>query len=195
MAVSLPVGFRLFYPCVRKVSRTACGQYPEWFSGRFAACLSAHWTGRYSSFFFSVYPHVLLDAPQPAACGGVPPKRREKLLFAHCEPLPIRNRQRVEQGIEMRRAVHGGFLVVGTAGSGSGRSRRSSRRDRARRCRPPFRSYGRRCSGSCRSPWARRWLPVGHLSRQFRQRPHRAPANGASYWSDGRVSTNSPSRT
>ena len=64
---------------------------------------------------FSVYPHVLLDAPQPAACERRTAETQEKLLFAHCEPLPIRNRQRVEQGIEMRRAVHGGFLVVGTA--------------------------------------------------------------------------------
>ena len=64
---------------------------------------------------FLVYPHVLLDAPQSAACERCIAEPQEKLLFAHCEPLPIRNRQRVEQGIEMRRAVHGGFLVVGTA--------------------------------------------------------------------------------
>ena len=34
--------------------------------------------------------------------------------------------------------------------------------------------------------------PVGQLSRQFRQRPQRAPANGASYWSDGRVAPTRP---
>ena len=83
-------------------------------SGRFAVCLSAQWRALLFVLFL-VYPHVLLDAPQSAACERCIAEPQEKLLFAHCEPLPIRNRQRVEQGIEMRRAVHGGFLVVGTA--------------------------------------------------------------------------------
>ena len=83
-------------------------------SGRFAVCLSAQWRALLFVLFL-VYPHVLLDAPQSAACERCIAEQQEKLLFAHCEPLPIRNRQRVEQGIEMRRAVHGGFLVVGTA--------------------------------------------------------------------------------
>ena len=83
-------------------------------SCRFAVCLSVQWRALLFVLFL-VYPHVLLDAPQSAACERCIAEPQEKLLFAHCEPLPIRNRQRVEQGIEMRRAVHGGFLVVGTA--------------------------------------------------------------------------------
>ena len=83
-------------------------------SCRFAVCLSVQWRALLFVLFL-VYPHVLLDAPQSAACERCIAEPQEKLLFAHCEPLPIRNRQRVEQGIEMRRAVHGGFWVVGTA--------------------------------------------------------------------------------
>lgn len=162
-------------------------------SCRFAVCLSVQWRALLFVLFL-VYPHVLLDAPQSAACERCIAEPQEKLLFAHCEPLPIRNRQRVEQGIEMRRAVHGGFLVVGTAALA------------AIAAEDPSVEVGQGAVGllSIVRQEMQRFVsitlgatmaPVGQLSRQFRQRPQRAPANGASYWSDGRVSTNSPSRT
>ena len=84
-----------------------------------------------------------------------------------------------------------GLFGCGDSSSGSDRSRRSIRRGRAGRCRTIEKEMQRFVSITLGATMA----PVGQLSRQFRQRPQRAPANGASYWSDGRVSTNSPSRT
>lgn len=88
-----------------------------------------------------------------------------------------------------------GLFGCGDSSSGSDRSRRSIRRGRAGRCRTPFRSYDRRCNGSCRSPWARRWLPSDNCPGSSGSGRNGLLRTGASYWSDGRVSTNSPSRT
>ena len=50
-------------------------------SGRFAVCLSAQWRALLFVLFL-VYPHVLLDAPQSAACERCIAEPQEKLLFA-----------------------------------------------------------------------------------------------------------------
>ena len=173
-----PAG-RVRFSClfVRKVSRTTCGQYPERFRvGLLSASPSNG--GPYSSFFFLVYPHVLLDAPQPALrARALPPKRRRNsssLIASH-------SRSEIVSGSNRdRNAASGAWGLFGCGDSRLWqRSQPKIQPSRSGKAlSPPFRSYGRRCSGSCRSPWARRWLPRRAPVQTVPAAAHRAPANG-----------------
>ena len=112
--VSRPVGFRFSCLFVRKVSRTACGQYPERFRvGLLSASPSNG--GPYSSFFSWFIRTFCWMRRSPLRARGVLPNRRRNsssLIASHSRSEIVSGSNR---GIEMRRAVHGGFLVVGTA--------------------------------------------------------------------------------
>lgn len=193
VAVSRPVGFRFSCPFVRKVSRTACGQYPEMFR---VGLLSASPPngGPYSSFFSWFIRTFCWMRRSPLRARGVLPNRRRNsssLIASHSRSEIVSGSNR---GSKCGERCMGAFWLWG--------------QQLWQRSQPkihPSRS-GRALSDSfsiVRQEMQRfvsitlgaTMAPVGQLSRQFRQRPQRAPANGASYWSDGRVSTNSPSRT
>ena len=118
---------------------------------------------------------------------GVLPNSRRNSFFAHCEPLRIRNRQRVEQGLEMAERC-GGFLLWGQ--QPQQRSQPKIHPSRSGRALSDSFSIVRTGDAAVRVDHpARRWLLLDNCPAV-----PAAAATGscerASYWSDGRVSTN-----